>query len=369
MTRLSQTPAVGQLARELGLSHRGDPLRTIVAFALTKVDRYVECSPAPIESLSRLLSLLCERLSVTVEHLRHDADLDRVAREHRFSDVGKRLLLATLDDPNTNGCLIHHPDHQDGDRRYLAIVDARGSDRSRAWFTTWHELAHLLVTPPQHAFEGFQRTVVVEPKKDPIESVVDVVAAKLAFYGPLAHPVFDEELERSGSVSFRAIEAIRRRVASEASLQSTAIAVIQHVEEPALLLQVGLGLKKSEQEHLESPQLDLGIVAVQAAKPKLRAVCLATSSSARDAGLRIFDNMRVPDRSVLALVFRDGCRQNAEAAENQDWWETSNQGPLASLPVRVAAYRRGPYVYALVTPSRNAAFSTRRRDGPESRNV
>ena len=106
MTRLSQAPAVGQLAHELGLSYRGDPLRTIVAFALAKVDGYVVLSPVPIESLSGLLSVLCERLSVTVQHLRHDTDLDRIAQEHRFSDVGKRLLLATLSDSNTNGWLI-----------------------------------------------------------------------------------------------------------------------------------------------------------------------------------------------------------------------------------------------------------------------
>ena len=305
--------------------------------------------------------MLGERLSVKVEHVRHDTDLDRISREHRLSDVGRRLLLATLNDSNTDGWLIHRPDLQDGDRQYLAIVDARGAKRSRAWFTTWHELAHLIVTPPQHAFEGFQRTVFAEPKKDPIESVVDAVAAKLAFYGPLAYPVFDEELAHTDSVSFGVIEAIRLRVAPEASFQSTAIAVVQHIQEPALLLQVDLGLKRSEQQQLQSPQLDLGMAPAQAVRPKLRAICLATSSSARDAGLRIFDNMRVPDRSVLALVFRDRSLQDAEAAENQDWWETSSQGPLTSLPVQFAACRRGPHVYALMTPSKHTEFSGKRR--------
>jgi hypothetical protein len=62
--------------------------------------------------------------------------------------------------------------------------------------------------------------------------------------------------------------------------------------------------------------------------------------------------MRVPKRSVLSQVFEDETDGVvAEAMEDQDWWETSGEGPRPSLPLRVMATRRGPHVYGLLFPS------------------
>ncbi len=85
-----------------------------------------------------------------------------------------------------------------GGRRYLTIIDARGSRAARAYFTAWHEVAHLLLCPPkQMILEGFRRTPTDPLKrKDPLESAVDHIAGLLAFWEPLFKPaLFDASAE------------------------------------------------------------------------------------------------------------------------------------------------------------------------------
>jgi hypothetical protein len=108
--------------------------------------------------------------------------------------------------------LIDNPKPGKGGRDYLAIIDARGPRKARAYFTAWHELAHLLLYPPrQLVLEGCRRTPTDDAKqKDPVESAVDQIAGLLAFWEPLFMPA----LLANKELTFEAIGARRQRTRS-----------------------------------------------------------------------------------------------------------------------------------------------------------
>lgn len=352
MSRLDRHPQVVQLAKELGLQGSGDWIAKIQRYARDQVEIMIRQARVPIRSLDKLLQLLADRLSVTIEYVGSDADLERIATEHQFSHAEYRRLVCDLDDPEIDGLLIKNPDARPGSREFLAVVDARGDQASRAYFTAWHEVVHLLITPSQRAFEGVYRSISATRPKDPEESVVDAVAGELAFFEPLVRPVVNAVLAGNGRLSFDLIEEVRKRAAPGASFYATAIAVVRLAEQPALLVQVKPALKAEEVRQICSGQqeLDLGGVTPEL-RAKLRLTDAIPTRTAKTAGLRIFKKMRVPERSVLTEVYRSAVDVVASRAENQDWWETSSAGALPSLPLLVEAVRRGLYVYGLISPA------------------
>lgn len=351
MPKLDEKPQVAQLAKELGLEGRGDWLRKIQEYAHSKVRDILRSAPVAVLTLDGLFRVLADSLSVKVEYVRSDADLERIEAEYRFSLAEARKLRHDLNDERTDGLLMRNPDFRRGHREFLAVVDARGANASRAYFTAWHEITHLIVTPPQRAFQGVYRTGPVARAKDPEESVVDAVAGELAFYGPIVRPVVIEALENQDRLTFGIIEEIRQRVAPEASLYATGIAVVRLVEIPVSLIQVAPAYKKSEQRRLSSNQQELRLrLEMSEPQPKLRAVDVISSSSARDFGLAIFKNMRVPERSILTRVSDSDEDLELHAIEDQSWWEVGRDERLPPLPVAVSALRRGPFVYGLISP-------------------
>ncbi|MDW7711205.1 MAG: hypothetical protein SCH98_12095 [Deferrisomatales bacterium] len=349
MGSLGTDPRVLALARQLGLRTRGDPVAALKQFALDKVRSFIEGSGFGVESLETLRHLVADRLSVSIEFLRTDADVARVAEE--FGDY-YRSLDALLDDEflkkKTEGLLLRHPNPHPGEHRYLAIVDARDEQTPRAYFTAWHELAHLLVDPPQQSFKFRATPSRDEIRKDPVESVVDAIAGILAFYGPIFDPVLQQTIEAHGGLNFRAIESARSQVAPDASLLSAAFAATSRWPEPVGLLVVQLEYKKAERRQLRSSQREMFARSLaELPQPRLRAVNVILHGE--DNPLKIRKNMRVPPGSVLTRLFEEGADgDTAEASEDQGWWETSATGHLPRLPLRVSAIRRGSYVYGLV---------------------
>lgn len=351
MSNLDQDPQVAQLAKELGLEGQGEWLAKIQGYAVSKVEEFLNKSGLTVESLDGLLRLLAERLSVKIEYVRRDQDLHRIAGENQFTEAPQRKLFRDLNDAETDGLLIRNPDTRRGSRAYLAIVDARDGHAARAYFTAWHELAHLLVTPPQRAFQGVYRTVSVSRNKDPEESVVDAVASELAFYDPLVNPALEKEEANEGGMTFSVVDRVRESVAPDASFFATAIACVRRSDQPALLVRVEEAYKKSERKRLESAQeeLDLGDAAPRP-EPQVRAVQVIRSSSASNAGLEIFPNMQVPERSVLYRAYQAEENTELQAIEDQQWWLAGGE-TRPPLPLRVEARRLGDFVYGLLTPA------------------
>ena len=352
MVKLARNPKVIQLARDLGLPTRGDCLTPIREYAIAAVSRVLGDSAIPVDSLDTLRRLVANKYRARLEFISSDNDIERIAAEYsRFHPHLRKRLVEEFLDGRTEGITLERDPYDSVQFRYLVVVDSRGERAARAYFTAWHELTHLIVHPEQLRFPGFRRTPLrIEIEKDPLESVVDHVAGRLAFYRPLFEPTIQRAMKAHGGITFEAIDQARADAAPSASLFATAMGSITFAPAPTLLLVVGMGMKIGERRLLRSPQQRFGFADVEI-KEKLRALTVVPNELVPESRLTIRRNMRVPPRSVLAEAFESSLDVTLNGRENQSWWETGEQGKLGSLPLRVQSIRRGRFVYGLITPS------------------
>lgn len=348
---LSQDPRVAALARDLGLPGQGDCLTHLTQFALRKIDQIFRRWPEPIDSLDVLLQVVASRLSVCIEYIRTDSDLDRIARDRAaYSLTLRETLQCEFVRGNSEGNLIEHREPQPGDRRYLAIVDARGDRAVRAYFTAWHEMSHVLTTPSQLEFKLYRRTPAAEEIwKDPVESAIDHIAGTIAFYEPIFRPALAQAVLSTGRITIEAIERARDAVTPSASLYSAILAALRIWPEPLCFVRAEPRLKPAEQRKLSSLQQDLELgLEPEIIRPKLRLVDVIPNDRARSSRLKLHAHLRVPASSVISRVHQEQLNSEHEAFENQASWERSEDGPLPTATLRVTATRRGGSVYGLV---------------------
>ena len=168
MTSLGKNQRVIQLARDLGLSTKGDCLVHIENFALAEVDKMI--AGLPVSDLDKLCRIVCNRLSLKIEMIKSDEDVDRIADKYTdFHPVLKQQLRLEFLKSTTEGITLVRDGSAIGQFDYLAVIDTRGERGSRAYFTTWHEITHLILLPPSFPFPQFRRSPTREEiKKDPI---------------------------------------------------------------------------------------------------------------------------------------------------------------------------------------------------------
>lgn len=148
----------------------------------------------------------------------------------------------------------------------------------------------------------------------------------------------------NGQISFERIRNLKADLCPEASVQASLIGFTKAWPYPALLIQVGMGLRK--RERLNAVQGAFGF----AEKPEavLRALNITSNDAARQTGLEIYRNMRVPVSSVIHEVFLDGVGR-LEATEDLSSWRASDGTSLPNRMVRVEAEQFAFDTYALVT--------------------
>jgi hypothetical protein len=350
---ISQDYRVAKLAKDLGLSARGDHLGHLTAHAVSKVRQIVDEWPERVESLETLLRIVASRLSVCVEYIRTNADVERIARERAaYSPTLAATLRCEFLKGTSEGNLIEHQDPRPGDRRYLAVIDARGDRAIRAYFTAWHEISHVLTTPPQLEFKLFRRTPSAEEvRKDPVESAVDHIAGTIAFYEPIFAPALSAEIARFGGITIEAIQRARDTVAPSASLYAAIVSAVRLHSEPLCFVRAEKRLKPVEQRKLGSTQEELALgLRPEQVVPKLRLVDVVLNDGARNCQLRLHAHLRVPTKSLISLIHQDLIITERDALEDQAWWETTADGPLPSMSFRVTAVRKGESVYGLIQP-------------------
>jgi hypothetical protein len=175
----------------------------------------------------------------------------------------------------------------------------------------------------------FRRTHDPTQEKSAEEKLVDVVAGDLSFFPDLVKPLID------GEISFEKIEDIRVRMCPDASQTSSAINISKIWPSPCVWLEAKPQAKKSEPK---------GSV------PDLRAVKITENRVAREKGLRMIANFRVPPNSIIFRSFYRGFA-GGEAIENLAWWEASGGTRLQDRTIRVQVKNMGDSVQALVTPA------------------
>ena len=350
MAQLARDPKVVKLAKDLGLNWRGDCLATIRDHALKQVEDIKCGSPIEIANLDALRLMVADKFRVKLEFIHEDADVQRIAAQHaNFHPLLRQRLVVEFTQGDTEGLTLERDEWDPRFFRYLAIVDARGERAARAYFTAWHELAHLLVHPVQLPFPGFRRTTTAERYKDPIESVVDHVAGRVAFHPPLFEPALARAMADLGGLNFDALEAARVAAAPTASLFATAMGSIHVAGTPAMFVTADMALKAEERRFSQGAQQTFEFAAATV-QEKLRVTTAAPNDLAIGSSLSIRRNMRVPADSVLAQAHGSSFDVTLSADEDQGWWETSRGGALPKCPIRVEAARRGRYVYGIISP-------------------
>jgi hypothetical protein len=271
--------------------------------------------------------------------IRTDEDLHSVIDEFV---VKKELIFGNLESdlsqPDDFGITIALHNQRPWEPRFISIIDCRGDKKFRAYFTKWHELAHLLTLTPQMRLV-FRRSHSRENSNDPEEKLMDIIASATGFLPDLLPQT------AKGELSFEGIAEIKKEFCPESSLVAATIGIVKAFPSPCILLQAEMALKKDEE--IRASQLDFGFL--DQPVPSLRAVHATVNTAAREAGVQFYRNWRVPVESVITTVFMQG--GNAEADEDLSWWNASGGRHLDALPVRVKAKKNGELVQALVIPT------------------
>jgi hypothetical protein len=174
----------------------------------------------------------------------------------------------------------------------------------------------------------FRRTHESGQEKSAEEKLVDVIAGDLSFFPEFVEPLI------AGEISFEKIEEIRCRVCPDSSQTSSALNISKIWPSPCVWLEAKPQAKRNESQN--------SVLA-------LRAVKVSENAAARQQGLRMIPNFRVPTKSI---IFNSFYRQmdRGDAIENLNWWEASSGTRLQDRQVRVQVKNMGESVQALVTP-------------------
>jgi hypothetical protein len=325
------------LARDLGVKALNDPVKGILTHCEAKIKDFMSAFP-DCPTLSSMLNWVAARVSTTFEIIESDAVLEDVKQkylkrnEKRFAALEDEL--ATEDD---FGVTLKLQNREPYELEYVSIIDCRGDKASRAYFTKWHEIAHLLTLTPQGRLV-FRRSHSSNEFDNPEERLMDIIAGRFGFYPPIVQKFIKNE------ISFEEIDLLRDQLCPEASFQSSLISFTKFWPTPCILICAEMRLKKAEEANLAQQNL----FPSEGPQTRLRAGKVTFSNSARETGLTIHKNMRVPEQSVISRVFHEDIPY-AEAYENLSWWESKGRHQ-PDCPVLVKARRSWDTVEALIIP-------------------
>jgi hypothetical protein len=315
---------VQRLAKDLGLNPSAAPVETILEFCRRKVRKLIEDFDGCMTP-EEILPWLAARLSTRLVEINADKDLTQIITEYCKK---KEYAFATLEQElqgSTEGITLRLSYRDLWEPAFVSIIDCRGRRRLRRYHTKWHELAHLLVMTDQLRMT-FRRTHEPGQEKSAEEKLVDAIAGDLSFFPEFVKPFI------AGEISFEKIEAIRSRVCPDSSQTSSAINISKIWPSPCVWLEARPQTKKSEPKN---------------SIPALRAVKVSENGAARQQGLRMIANFRVPPNSIIFGAFFKGA--GGEAIENLAWWQASCGTRLSDCLVRVQVKNMGDCVQALVT--------------------
>jgi hypothetical protein len=242
-------------------------------------------------------------------------------------EIGFAQLRDELENPDVDALLFQRINAQAGDPdSWVAVLNLQGSG-SKAYWNRFHELSHRIAEPPQkilpfrrHKFEA----------SNPVEALIDSVAAEMAFYEPVFRPLV-ESYAKTNTLSFEVMDQIREQYAPTASLLSTMKAVVRYWPRAAA------SLTAEYRGRLNSPSTDRA----------LRVSSQGHNDHASRSGLTFWPNMRAPLGSPIHQAFVSNEEQNA--VEHLENWQTSTGKSLAAINVFTSARFINGRVYAVLS--------------------
>ena len=334
---LKRNYKIHSLAADLGIKPSSDPVRDVVRYCEKRVRGFLKDFP-DCATLAQLLELCASKLGTRFEEIQSDEQLEEV--RGRYLRQNERAFATLTDELGSNvfGVTFKRLSRKPWELPYVSVIDCRGDKNYRSYYTKWHELGHLLILTDQMRL-SFRRTHFGLDEKDPEESLVDVIAGAFGFFPDLIKP------HAKMAISFEAIEAIRGALCPEASIQSSLMGITKAWPNPCILLDARIGLKRGEERMLYLA----GIGDEARDRAALRAVHVLANDAARIADFVIYQNMRVPERSIVSKAF-NGEIHTSPAIENLSWWESSNGQRLPDVPVLVEVQSGRDGVRALICP-------------------
>jgi hypothetical protein len=334
---LRSSPQIWKLAQDLGVDPQSDPVAAILRFCNKRVQRIArefKCA-----TLDTLLTTVAAALGTTFVEIHSDNDLIDLQKRYLAQEEKAFATLRTDLSGDVLAITYKLLNRKRWQRPYVSVIDCRGERRNRAYYSKWHELAHLLTLTDQMRLSFARTHTQVGQSRDPEEALMEVIAGRFGFWQELLAP------QAKGEISFEAIETLRTQQCPDASVQASLIGIANAWPSPCVLVYAGLGLKKRESDGLRQSTFGFS----EPPLPELRVLKLQVNEFAKESGLTIFPNMRVPTSSVIYKVFSEQTSK-AEAVEDLAWWSTSDGKALSPRRVRVRARRSGVGVQALIFP-------------------
>ena len=337
VAKLNSSFIVYKLAEDLGLKASDDPVRSVLNYCNRKIraflDDYPDCT-----SPGTLLDWAANRLGTRFREIHTAGDLRAVKDEYiAKSELGFANIEQEFNS-GTEGITIRLQKRETWEPQFVSIIDCRGRKSQRRYHTKWHELGHLLILTDQTRL-AFRRSHQSSEPKSAEESLVDTIAGDLSFYGPMVQPLLE------GEISFEKIESVRAAMCPEASQYAAVLNISKLWPSACIWVEARLGYKKGEQPN---GQASFAFSATPA--PVLRAGRIAPNDVARELGMVMIPNFRVPTKSIIYKVFHGGLGYG-EATENlSDWSSTDGSTRLSDQEVLVKVKQIGESVHALIIP-------------------
>lgn len=336
-SRIAQDQKVRKMIKDLGLKLGADPILTLLTYCRRRVRAFLENHP--YATLTDILGIVAGKMGTIFIEIHNDEELASI--KHEYLSKGE-ISFARLEKElgsDVYGITFRRMSRERWEREFVSIIDCRGEKGPKSYFTKWHELAHLLTIPSQLELKFYRSDVGASPK-DPVEALMDIIAGTLGFSGEIVAG------HAEGGISFEKIQGLREKLCREASFTASLIGFVQGWPTPCLLVEASLGMKKRERDELAQGRFDFN----QPPQPVLRALKITSSEAARRRGLRIHQNMRVPESSVIYRVFYTNA-DYLEDLEDLSSWESSDGSTLPDYRVIVKAKKFWGKVYALIVPS------------------
>jgi hypothetical protein len=321
----------------LGLNAASDPLSAILEFCRARIRGIA--AEFGCKTLEALLDAAAAAVGTCFVEITSDNDLREV--RDRYLNQGEKAFATLCDDlrPDVLAITFRLTKRKKWQSAYVSIIDCRGEKALRAYYSKWHELAHILTLTDQMRLVFTRTHAQSADSRDPEEALMEVIAGEIGFFDQLVRGDACEE------ISFELIDKLRAKHCPSASWISSLIGFVNAWPSACFLITADLGFKKREAESLTQDSFAFARKPV----PELRALRVSPNAAARRTGVRIHTNMRVPHQSV---IFRAFSRDIAEgqAVENLSWWTTSEGERLADQTIMVKVRRFQDGVRALILP-------------------
>jgi hypothetical protein len=258
---------------------------------------------------------------------------ERIERFARRGDTGFALRRSRFDG-DLLAAILRRRDPSASDRRFVALVDARGLKRHMAFFSKTHEVAHPALEP-QLKFEYRDET----KKRDEWERLVDQVGAESVFAGT----PWDSAIRQAAvnGLTISALDRVRSELVPEASLTAVALAAANTLGAALWVVWAERGPSQAD------------------ATPVLRIRSVTPNEVAADEQTFLPPNFRVAPTSPLAIAFSTG--DDVADTEDLSGWRDSKGSTLRSQRVWTSASPRNEGVFGIMVSASATPPKTAKR--------